>query len=49
MNSKEALPKAAFQFGLKTAEGRKTRKNGRDRPEKTELDKEWQQIEVSIP
>eukprot|EP00897_Mesotaenium_endlicherianum_P005466 jgi/Mesen1/4948/ME000247S04235 len=32
--SKEAMPKAAFQFGVKTADGRKTRKSGKDKENK---------------
>ncbi|XP_013168010.1 PREDICTED: protein Red [Papilio xuthus] len=47
MSSKEALPKAAFQYGVKTQDGRKTRKT-RDKSEKAELDREWQQIQNII-
>ncbi|MFH4978769.1 hypothetical protein AB6A40_005478 [Gnathostoma spinigerum] len=43
MESKEAMPKAAYQFGVKTNDGRKTRKSGPDR-EKHKLDKEFAQI-----
>lgn len=43
MSSKEALPKAAFQYGVKTQDGRKTRKT-KDKSEKAELDREWQQV-----
>lgn len=45
MSSKEALPKAAFQYGVKTQDGRKTRKT-KDKSEKAELDREWQQVRV---
>ena len=48
MNRKEALPKAAFQYGLKMADGRKTRKHNRERNEKAELDREWQKIQNII-
>ncbi|KAJ0173109.1 hypothetical protein K1T71_011285 [Dendrolimus kikuchii] len=47
MSSKEALPKAAFQYGVKTQDGRKTRKT-KDKNEKAELDREWQQIQNII-
>lgn len=43
MSHKEALPKAAFQYGVKMADGRKTRRTG-PKDEKRALDKEWQQI-----
>ena len=33
MSTKEALPKAAFQYGVKMAEGRKTGKKVRFHPE----------------
>merc|ERR1712168_1591115 len=40
-----AMPKAAFQFGIKMHEGRKTRtKLGPQMSEKQKLDREWQQI-----
>ncbi|CAG9791504.1 unnamed protein product [Diatraea saccharalis] len=47
MSSKEALPKAAFQYGVKTQDGRKTRKT-KDKSEKAELDREWQKIQNII-
>lgn len=47
MSTKEALPKAAFQYGLKTAEGRRTRKHAREKNERAELDREWQKIQVT--
>lgn len=40
---REALPKAAFQFGVKPQDGRKTRKS--DAANNKKLDKELQQIE----
>lgn len=45
MSSKEALPKAAFQYGVKMQDGRKTRKHKTEKNEKAELDREWQQIQ----
>ncbi|XP_044002383.1 protein Red [Aphidius gifuensis] len=45
MNNKEALPKAAFQYGVKTADGRRTRKFNKEKNEKAELDREWQKIQ----
>lgn len=47
MSTKEALPKAAFQYGVKMQDGRKTRKNKTEKNEKAQLDREWQQIQVS--
>jgi IK cytokine len=47
MSSKEALPKAAFQYGVKMADGRKTRRTG-PKDEKKELDREWQKIQNII-
>ncbi|TKR68694.1 hypothetical protein L596_030940 [Steinernema carpocapsae] len=43
LGSQEALPKAAFQYGVKTNEGRKTRKNNAQE-EKQKFDKEYNQI-----
>ncbi|XP_031621675.1 protein Red [Contarinia nasturtii] len=48
MSSKEALPKAAFQYGVKMQDGRKTRKNKTEKNEKAELDREWQKIQSII-
>ncbi|KAL7298148.1 hypothetical protein TKK_0009148 [Trichogramma kaykai] len=45
MNAKEALPKAAFQYGVKMADGRRTRKFNKEKNEKAELDREWQTIQ----
>ena len=42
MSNKEALPKAAFQFGVKMNDGRKTRRAPFDpKIEKQKIDKEW--------
>ncbi|XP_055914261.1 protein Red [Eupeodes corollae] len=48
MSTKEALPKAAFQYGVKMQDGRKTRKNKTDKNERAELDREWQKIQTII-
>lgn len=48
MSTKEALPKAAFQYGVKMQDGRKTRKNKTEKNEKAELDREWQKIQVQL-
>lgn len=48
MSTKEALPKAAFQYGVKMQDGRKTRKHKTEKNEKAQLDREWQQIQVSV-
>lgn len=49
MSNKEALPKAAFQYGLKMAEGRKTRRVAVDaKTEKAKIEKEWSQISKII-
>lgn len=45
MSSKEALPKAAFQYGLKMSDGRKTRKTKTDMQK---IDQEWQKIQKII-
>lgn len=44
MSSKEALPKAAFQYGVKMQDGRRTRRAG-PKDEKAELNRQWQQIQ----
>eukprot|EP00111_Clytia_hemisphaerica_P003679 TCONS_00010526-protein len=44
MEKREAMPKAAFQFGIKMNEGRKTRSRPGAMSEKQKLDREWQQI-----
>lgn len=43
-SGREAMPKAAFQFGVKTGAGRKTRKNAAMAEEK-KLDREFERIE----
>lgn len=43
MERKEAMPKAAFQYGIKMDSGRKTRRHPKG-DEKTKLDREWQKI-----
>uniref|UniRef100_A0A9J2Q0V5 RED-like N-terminal domain-containing protein n=1 Tax=Ascaris lumbricoides TaxID=6252 RepID=A0A9J2Q0V5_ASCLU len=43
MESREAMPKAAYQFGVKTNDGRKTRKSAADK-EKHKLDREFSEI-----
>lgn len=48
MSTKEALPKAAFQYGVKMQDGRKTRKHKTEKNEKAELDREWQKIQNII-
>ncbi|CAF1001705.1 unnamed protein product [Didymodactylos carnosus] len=47
MSQKEAMPKAAFQYGVKMSDGRKTRKSG-PQDEKQKLEREWQQISKII-
>jgi len=39
--------RAAFQYGVKMADGRKTRRTG-PKDEKKELDREWQKIQNII-
>jgi len=48
MENKVAMPKAAFQFGIKMQEGRKTRTKLGHMSEKQKLDREWQQISSLI-
>ena len=48
MSQKEALPKAAFQYGVKMTEGRKTRGKVGPKNEKAKLDKEWNKISALI-
>jgi len=43
MHTKEAMPKAAFQFGVKMADGRKTRRV-KPQNERQKLEREWKQI-----
>ena len=48
MSKKEALPKAAFQYGVKMNEGRKTRGKVGAKNDKAKLDKEWNKISSMI-
>lgn len=48
MNNKEALPKAAFQYGVKMADGRRTRTKNKEKNEKQQLDREWTKIQNII-
>ena len=48
MSNKEALPKAAFQYGVKMTDGRRTRKHNKEKNEKAELDREWNKIQNII-
>jgi IK cytokine len=48
MSKKEALPKAAFQYGVKMNEGRKTRGKMGAKNDKAKLDKEWNKISALI-
>ena len=48
MANKEALPKAAFQYGVKMTEGRKTRGKVTAKNDKAKLDKEWNKISALI-
>ncbi|XP_050528921.1 protein Red [Daktulosphaira vitifoliae] len=48
MSNKEVLPKAAFQYGVKMTDGRRTRKHNKEKNEKAELDREWNKIQNII-
>merc|ERR1719517_11620 len=48
MGTKEAMPKAAFQYGMKMSDGRKTKGKIGAKNEKAKLDKEWNQISALI-
>eukprot|EP00096_Caligus_rogercresseyi_P008511 TRINITY_DN2745_c0_g1_i1.p1 TRINITY_DN2745_c0_g1~~TRINITY_DN2745_c0_g1_i1.p1 ORF type:complete len:583 (+),score=178.61 TRINITY_DN2745_c0_g1_i1:62-1810(+) len=48
MGRKEALPKAAFQYGVKMAEGRKTRGKVGAKNERAKFDKEWNKISAIL-
>lgn len=48
MSHKEALPKAAFQYGVKMADGRKTRRAVGKKDDKAKLDRELQKINQII-
>ena len=41
------MPKAAFQYGMKMSDGRKTRGKIGQKNEKAKLDKEWNQVRSS--
>ncbi|CAD5117214.1 DgyrCDS6010 [Dimorphilus gyrociliatus] len=47
MSQREALPKAAFQYGKKMQDGRRTRRQA-PKDERKELDREWQKIQNII-
>lgn len=48
MSNKEALPKAAFQYGVKMADGRKTRRVATKKDEKVKLDRDLQKINAIL-
>ncbi|CAG2102268.1 unnamed protein product, partial [Medioppia subpectinata] len=48
MSHKEALPKAAFQYGVKMADGRKTRRVAGKKDEKIKLDRDLQKINAIL-
>lgn len=48
MSNKEAMPKAAFQYGLKTSDGRLTRRGTSKKDEKAKLDRDLQKINALI-
>ncbi|CAF1192282.1 unnamed protein product [Rotaria magnacalcarata] len=48
MGQKEAMPKAAFQYGVKMNDGRKTRRGVGPKDDKQKLEREWQQISKII-
>ncbi|KAL7064415.1 hypothetical protein AAHC03_05127 [Spirometra sp. Aus1] len=53
MSNKEAMPKAAFQYGVKKPEGRRTRRlggggSGPGQQRNDKVDREWQQIQAII-
>ncbi|CAF1403715.1 unnamed protein product [Adineta ricciae] len=48
MGQKEAMPKAAFQYGVKMNDGRKTRRGAGPKDEKQKVEREWQQISKII-
>ncbi|XP_065884938.1 protein Red-like [Dysidea avara] len=47
-SKREAMPKAAFQYGVKMNDGRKTRRYPKGGDEKAKLDREWQKISAII-
>ena len=48
MSKKEALPKAAFQYGVKMNEGRKTHWKVGAKNNTAKMDKEWNKISSMI-
>ncbi|VDD74142.1 unnamed protein product [Mesocestoides corti] len=48
MSSLEAMPKAAYQYGVKKPEGRKTRRLGTQKNERAQVDRQLQQITSMI-
>ena len=48
MSHKEALPKAAFQYGVKMADGRKTRRGAAKKDERVKLDRDLQKINAIL-
>lgn len=48
MSKKEALPKAAFQYGVKMADGRKTRRIPTKKDEKAKIDRDLQKINAIL-
>jgi IK cytokine len=47
-SNREALPKAAFQYGVKMNEGRKTRRSKGGKNEMAKINREWQQISAIL-
>lgn len=48
MSKKEALPKAAFQYGVKMADGRRTRRIPNKKDDKAKLDRDFQKISAML-
>merc|ERR1719431_2303627 len=47
-SKQEAAPKAAYQYGMKVSDGRKTKGKIGAKNEKAKLDKEWNKISALI-
>merc|ERR1712076_172743 len=47
-SQQEAMPKAAYQYGMKVSDGRKTKGKIGAKNEKAKLDKEWNKISALI-
>jgi len=47
-SQQEAMPKAAYQYGMKVSDGRKTKGKIGQKNEKAKLDKEWNKISALI-